>query len=88
MPRFDGQDIFAWRTKNNLTQKQAAEVLKVPLGTFKNWEQGTRQPPVLIQTIIDRLTPADYPVDRGTEGTRPIGVTNYTVKKKPRRSKS
>ena len=37
-------NISEARTKMGLTQKQAAEQLGVPLGTYRQWERG-RQPP-------------------------------------------
>jgi DNA-binding transcriptional regulator YiaG len=36
--------LRGWRAANGLSQPKAAALLKVPLGTLRRWEQGTRTP--------------------------------------------
>jgi DNA-binding transcriptional regulator YiaG len=36
--------LRAWRKKKKLTQEKAAQVLGVPVGTFRDWEQGRYEP--------------------------------------------
>jgi transcriptional regulator with XRE-family HTH domain len=44
------------RTKANLTQKQAAELLGVPFRTYQDWEYGKRTPPkYVLKMVIDKL---------------------------------
>lgn len=74
MKNFGPDALYNWRIENNLTQAQAAEVLGVAKGTLKNWEQGIRRIPTTIELLIEKLKPSDLPADRGTAGTRPIGV--------------
>lgn len=40
-------DLYRWRQSLSLTQKQAAETLGIPIGTYQNWEQGIRAVPAL-----------------------------------------
>jgi transcriptional regulator with XRE-family HTH domain len=73
--------LYDWRIKNNLTQAQAAEVLGVAKGTLKNWEQGIRRIPTTVELLIEKLKPSDLPADRGTAGTRPIGIRVHKKQK-------
>lgn len=36
--------LKAWRARRGLTQREAAELLGVPLSTFRRWEQGVSRP--------------------------------------------
>jgi len=41
-----------WRKANDLSQEAAAERLGVPIGTFRGWEQGRREPIGLAMRVI------------------------------------
>ncbi|MCA3262474.1 MAG: helix-turn-helix transcriptional regulator [Telmatospirillum sp.] len=71
MTGFSGADIFEWRKLNNLTQKQAAAILKVAVVTVQFWEIGKRTPPAHLGLLIERLGPEDYPKNPGSRGKRP-----------------
>ncbi len=36
--------LKAWRARRNITQKEAADRLGVPLSTYRRWEQATSRP--------------------------------------------
>lgn len=38
------------------TQKQFAEQLEIPLGTYREWEQGRRKPPEYLIKLILKVT--------------------------------
>lgn len=38
-----GNNLKFYRNNKYLTQKQVADYLKVPVGTYGNWEQGTNE---------------------------------------------
>jgi putative transcriptional regulator len=40
------------RTQLGMTQEQFAEMLGVPVGTLRNWEQGIRQPGGAAKTLL------------------------------------
>lgn len=54
------------RQKNNLSQKEFAEILKVSTGTVGNWEVGTREPDfkTLIKISDIFKVSCDYLLDR------------------------
>ncbi len=54
------------RQKNNLSQKEFAEMLKVSTGTVGNWEVGLREPDfkMLIKIADIFNVPCDYILDR------------------------
>ena len=82
MAKFDREELYRWRVKNNLTQEQAARVLGVSAAAWRHWEQGSRSisPPVAL--LISKLKPSDLPPDRGSGGKRPIGVRERKSAKK------
>ncbi|MCM0018742.1 MAG: helix-turn-helix domain-containing protein [Tagaea sp.] len=83
MAKFDRESLYNWRIKHNLTQEQAARVVGVTAGAWRNWEQGLRNisPPTAM--LIQKLKPSDLPSDRGSSGKRPIGVRARKPSKKP-----
>lgn len=50
--------LRAWRARDGLTQVQAAAALGVPLGTYRDWEQGAKPPthPSLIHLAVEALS--------------------------------
>lgn len=54
------------RQKNNLSQKEFAEMLKVSTGTVGNWEVGMREPDFKMLIKIANIfnVPCDYLLDR------------------------
>lgn len=45
--------LKAWRRDvSRMSQGAAANSLDVPLATYRNWEQGRREPSVLLQSSI------------------------------------
>jgi DNA-binding transcriptional regulator YiaG len=56
-------ELKLWRSRNHLTQREAAEILGVPYKTFVDWEQERRGPKELAyQTIRQRMD--SYPGGR------------------------
>lgn len=49
-----GQRIKRLRESAGLTQADLAEAAGVPLGTLRNWEQGTREPKAKILVRLAR----------------------------------
>lgn len=47
--------IKAWRSRNNLTQPDAASELGVPLGTFQKWEHSVQKPTALAARTLDSI---------------------------------
>jgi DNA-binding transcriptional regulator YiaG len=47
--------LFARRLKHGLTQKAAAEILKVDPCTISSWERGSSRPPAEYQARINAL---------------------------------
>ena len=39
--------LKAWRKKKGCTQIEAAALLGVPVGTYRDWEQGRFEPPAV-----------------------------------------
>jgi transcriptional regulator with XRE-family HTH domain len=74
MSKFDRESLYKWRVKHNLTQSQAARVVGVSAGAWRNWEQGLRNISPPIALLIQKLQPSDLPKDRGSAGKRPVGV--------------
>jgi DNA-binding transcriptional regulator YiaG len=48
-----------WRQARNLSQPQAAELLRTPLPTLRNWEQGRASPPAVLEVALDALDQVD-----------------------------
>lgn len=48
------QRLRKWRKFKGLVQKQAAEVLKVNLRTYQNWEEGRWEPQELALAELER----------------------------------
>lgn len=49
---WEGAILKTLRKERNMTQKQFAEWLEIPLITFTQWEQGTRTPPKYVIKLI------------------------------------
>jgi len=47
------KDLHNWRRKNRIKQVEAAEMLKVCLRTYQNWEIGHRIPNPLIKGYLE-----------------------------------
>jgi hypothetical protein len=47
--------ILTWRVKHGWTQKRAAELLRMPLETYKKREQGNSRMPGVMQVAMDGL---------------------------------
>ncbi|MCI9181890.1 MAG: helix-turn-helix transcriptional regulator [Acholeplasmatales bacterium] len=49
------------RIKNNLTQKELSQILNIPLGNIRNWEQGFSAPKKL-ETLeeLTKILNCDY----------------------------
>lgn len=43
--------LLMWRHRLGLSQSQAAKALNVPLGTYRNWEQGIRRIPGPVELL-------------------------------------
>ena len=44
------------RQKLNLSQKEFADMLKIPIGTIQHWEQECRKPPdYVVMLILDKI---------------------------------
>ena len=69
-----GDDFRQWRAQFKMTQRQAADLLGVNVGTVRTWEQGVREPPAHMAMLIERLGPADLPSEVGSDGNRPPGI--------------
>lgn len=41
-------DLIAWRNRLGLSQCEAARLLKTPLDTYQNWEQGRSRIPGVV----------------------------------------
>lgn len=53
-------DLRQWRHRLRLSQPQAARVLRVPLATLRNWEQGRNEPHPLLDVAtayVERYGP-------------------------------
>lgn len=74
MKTFDKDALYEWRLRHDLTQEQAAQVLRVSPAALRKWEQGSRAIPAMVELLIERLLPRDFPKQRGSQGKRPIGV--------------
>jgi DNA-binding transcriptional regulator YiaG len=55
-------ELQKWRRRSLLSQARAAGVLKVAVGTIRNWEQGRRKIPESIGELCKQL-------DQRREGT-------------------
>jgi DNA-binding transcriptional regulator YiaG len=68
------QQLKAWRSKTNILQKQAADILGVPVRTYQAWETGLHEPGALAKVVInERMTEeavkkADWNVDPKLNG--------------------
>lgn len=49
-----GGEVRAWRKRNRLVQKEAADVLNVKMRSYQNWEQGSHVPLAIAQETIRR----------------------------------
>lgn len=43
------------REKTGLSRKEFSDLLGIPVGTIRNWEQGIRQPAPYICTLIEKV---------------------------------
>ena len=48
------ETLRKWR--GPMTQEQAAKVIGVPLGTYRNWEQGVREPRGLAKVAVKKCS--------------------------------
>jgi putative transcriptional regulator len=57
--RMTRMDVAAIRRRMGMTQQRFAAMMRVPLGTLRNWEQGRRQPdgPSALLMLIAALYP-------------------------------
>lgn len=55
-------DIAGMRRSLNLTQKQMANLLDMPIGTLRNWEQGRRKPSNAGKLVLRLLANAPHSV--------------------------
>lgn len=44
-----------WRDKNNLTTKEAADRLEIPVDTYRGWEKGKHSPTKFTQRYISQI---------------------------------
>ena len=52
-----GDALKAWRKRNDLPQKQAADFLQLHLRTYQNWEQDVNTPGTMAQAwVMSRIT--------------------------------
>ena len=47
-----GSELRVWRERQNLVQKQAADLLQVKLRSYQNWEQGSNTPGPMAQAWL------------------------------------
>ncbi len=47
-------DIKTIRKRTKLKRKDFSELIGIPLGTIRNWEQGIRKPPEYVVNLIDK----------------------------------
>lgn len=57
-------EIKAWRAALKLTQTEAAEALGVPVATYRQWEQGRRDPSSLLPRACEAVALAKKPAQR------------------------
>jgi len=56
MPTTFRKQLRRWR--KNRSQQKAAEILGVPLATYRNWEQGRNEPPKFaLKTLLEVIRP-------------------------------
>lgn len=48
------------RIKSGLTQKEAADKLKVPVRTLQNWEEGKRRPTKYLEEFVTNVLLTRY----------------------------
>ena len=53
-PKLFRKQLRRWR--KNRSQPEAAEILGVPLATYRNWEQGRNEPPEFaMKSVLDLI---------------------------------
>ena len=60
------QQLQAWRKKTNILQKQAADILGVPVRTYQAWETGVHEPGALAKVVINERMNNEEAVKRYT----------------------
>lgn len=60
----NSDELKAERIKRGMTQEEMAQLLEMPVSTYRKWEQGERKKPIP-PTIADRLNPANQLVLSG-----------------------
>lgn len=48
-----------WRERRHLSQPQAAELLRTPVQTLRNWEQKRTEPPPVLFVALEALDNLD-----------------------------
>ncbi len=48
-----------WRERRNLSQPQAAKLLRTPVQTLRNWEQKRTTPPPVLDVALEALDNLD-----------------------------
>lgn len=46
------QTLKDWRARKNLSQVEAARILSVPVGTYRNWEQDRHIPTDVVKLAV------------------------------------
>lgn len=49
------EEIFNLRKRHGMLQRDAAKLLRVPLGTYRNWEQGKAIPNEFTRDEVSRI---------------------------------
>lgn len=45
-----------WRTRSKLSQEAAAKMIKIPVGTYRDWEQGRSNPsPFTTAALLEKI---------------------------------
>ena len=53
--------IYQYRSLLNMSQREFAIYLQIPLRTIQSWEQGFRNPPVHVVSLIQRILLLEKP---------------------------
>jgi DNA-binding transcriptional regulator YiaG len=49
-----GERLYAWRRRNNYSQREAAARLQVSTRTLQEWEQGRARPHALVLRLLQQ----------------------------------